>query len=174
MRSTGLKHLAFSFALSVCCSAALAQYVWKDEKGVKQYSDMPPPASVPNSRILKSPGITPQSITPQSESPATATDEGTKNPDAATPKGPPNLAEKNADFQKRRAEQAEKEKLAADKAKQDIGKKKNCEQLGNYQRALQSGQRITRLSPTGERVFLTDEERAATVRENQRTLSDCK
>ncbi|HWU99134.1 MAG TPA: DUF4124 domain-containing protein [Oxalicibacterium sp.] len=168
MRSTGLKRFAFTLVLSGFCSAALAQYVWLDEKGVKQYSDMPPPASVPNSRMLKSPGAMPQTA------PAAATDSDEKSADTATSKAPPTLADKNADFQKRRAEQAEKDKLAADKAKQDASKKKNCEQVSNYQRALQSGQRITRLSPTGERIFLTDEERAATVRENQRTLSDCK
>lgn len=168
MRSTGLKRFAFALVLSGCCSAALAQYVWLDEKGTKQYSDMPPPASVPNSRILKSPGAM-----PPPEAPA-AVDADEKGADPATPKAPPSLADKNADFQKRRAEQAEKDKLAADKARQDTDKKKNCEQVGTYQRALQSGQRITRLSPTGERVFLTDEERAATVRENQRALSDCK
>lgn len=168
MRSTGLQRLAFALVLSGCCSAALAQYVWLDDKGTKQYSDMPPPASVPNSRVLKSPGAMPQ------PAPAATTDADEKTTDNTTPKAPPSLADKNADFQKRRAEQAEKDKLAADKAKQDASKKKNCEQVSNYQRALQSGQRITRLSPTGERVYLTDDERAATVRENQRTLADCK
>lgn len=164
MRSTALKRLAFALVLSGCCSAALAQYVWLDDKGIKQYSDMPPPASVPNSRILKSPGAMP--------SPVAADDAAEKNTDAAASKAPPTLADKNADFQKRRAEQAEKDKVAAEKAKQDASNKKRCEQVGNYQRALQSGQRITQLSPTGERVFLSDEERAATVRENQRTLAD--
>lgn len=170
MRSTGLKRLAFALVLSSCCSAALAQYVWLDDKGTKQYSDMPPPASVPNSRILKSPGAMPQPAAPA----ATTESEEKSSDSGAAAKAPPSLAEKNADFQKRRTEQAEKDKLAADKAKQDAGKKKDCEQVSNYQRALQSGQRITRLSPTGERVFLTDDERAATVRENQRTLADCK
>ena len=32
---------------------ALAQYVWVDDKGNKQYSDTAPPASVPKNRILK-------------------------------------------------------------------------------------------------------------------------
>ena len=36
--------------------AVHAQHVWVDEKGVKQYSDMAPPTSVPTNRILKSPG----------------------------------------------------------------------------------------------------------------------
>lgn len=35
---------------------AQAQYVWLDARGVRQFSDRPPPPSVPDSRILKGPG----------------------------------------------------------------------------------------------------------------------
>lgn len=171
MHPNSLKRLTLALLLSGSCTAALAQYVWLDGKGVKQYSDMPPPASVPNSRILKSPGALPQTAPPAADD---NTNAETAKEEGSTPKGPPTLAEKNADFQKRRTEQAEKEKQAAEQAKQAAAKKKNCEQVGNYQRALQSGQRITRLSPTGERVYLTDNERANAMRENRQALSDCK
>ncbi len=170
MRSTGLKRLAFALLLSASAGAALAQYVWLDAKGVKQYSDMPPPASVPNSKILKSPGSALQPVTPPEATPA-ANDE---NSTEKTPKAPPSLADKNADFQKRRAEQAEKDKLAAEKIQREAEKKKNCERAANYQRALGSGQRIARMTPSGERAYMTDEERAAEVRENQRNMADCK
>jgi hypothetical protein len=170
MRSTGLKHLAFALVLSGCAGAAMAQYVWLDAKGVKQYSDMPPPASVPNSKILKSPGSASQPAAPSESTTASNDENGTEK----TPKAPPSLADKNADFQKRRAEQAEKDKLAADKTRQEADKKKNCERAGNYQRALGSGQRITRMTPSGERAYMTDDERAAEVRENQRNMADCK
>ena len=171
MHPNSLKRLTLAILLSGSCTAALAQYVWLDGKGVKQYSDVPPPASVPNSRILKSPGALPQTAPPAADSEA---DAETVKDEGSAPKGPPTLAEKNADFQKRRTEQAEKEKQAAEQAKQAAAKKKSCDQVGNYQRALQSGQRITRLSPTGERIYLTDEERASALRENRQTLSDCK
>lgn len=168
MRPTGLKQLLLVLALACSSSVALAQYVWLNEKGVKQYSDMPPPASVPNSRILKSPGAMP--------APAESVEAGenTANETAAPAKTAPTLAEKNADFEKRRAEQAEKDKLAADKAAREAAKRKNCEQISNYQRALQSGQRITKLSPTGERIYIDDAQRAATIRDNQRALADCR
>lgn len=171
MHPNALKRLTLALLLSGSCAAAFAQYVWLDEKGVKQYSDVPPPASVPNSRILKSPGALPQVAPPAvTENAETGTDKS----DNATAKAPPTLADKNADFQKRRAEQAEKEKQAAEQAKQAAAKKKSCEQVSNYQRALQSGQRITKLSPTGERIYLTDDERANAMRDNRQTLSDCK
>lgn len=35
---------------------ALAQYAWLDARGVRQFSDRPPPPSVPDHRILKAPG----------------------------------------------------------------------------------------------------------------------
>ena len=48
-----------------------AQYVWLNDKGVKQYSDMPPPAAVPNQRILKSPGPATRAYT-NTQGPASA------------------------------------------------------------------------------------------------------
>jgi type IV secretory pathway VirB10-like protein len=153
-----------------CCSAAMAQYVWLNEKGVKQYSDVPPPASVPNSKILKAPGGTlPSDAAGASEELAAPTREDeAKKPAAKT------LAEQNAEFQKRRTEQAEKEKQAADKAKQEERRKKNCEMARNYERALTSGQRLSRIDANGERAYLSDQERAKEESNNRRALAECK
>ena len=151
-------------------SGAFAQYVWLDEKGVKQYSDMPPPASVPQKRILKAPGQSSRAVaSPSAESAAAVPGE-----DAAKDKTPLTTAEKNADFNKRRAEQAEKEKKAAEEAQRDAENAKRCEQARSYQRALQSGTRIARTDKNGERTFLDDEQRAAEAREAQRILDACK
>ena len=48
MKSIGLKRITAALALASFATAAVAQYVWLDEKGTKQFSDMPPPASVSN------------------------------------------------------------------------------------------------------------------------------
>ena len=45
-------------ALLLCTSLSHAQWVWLDEKGLKQFSDRPPPNSVPQKRILKQPAQT--------------------------------------------------------------------------------------------------------------------
>ena len=82
-----LVRLAACALLAALAAPALAQYVWLDEKGVKQYSDMPPPASVPTNRILKQPGGS-----------ATRNQPGkveTQSPTAA-PTAAPTLAEQNA------------------------------------------------------------------------------
>lgn len=159
-----MKHTRFpalGAALYALClsSAAFAQYVWLDEKGTKQYSDMPPPPIVPSSRILKQPAGSP---TPVQDSAAT------------TPKSELTAAERNADFRKRKAEQAEKEKKAADDAKAAEEKAKNCERARDFQRSLESGERIARTDKNGERSFLTDEQRAQELREAKRVLADCR
>lgn len=161
-----MKRLHFRHLVAVVALAALgatgtasAQYVWVDEKGTKQYSDMPPPASVPTSRILKRPGGAPS---PQ--------------PEAASPPAKTELsvAEKEADFRKRRSEQAEKEKKAAEQAKYEADKAKHCERAREYNRVLESGERVARTDKSGERAFLTDEQRAQELRDTRRTLEECK
>ncbi len=165
MKRIPLTHLAASAALLAglgLSSAAGAQYVWLDEKGVKQFSDMPPPASVPSRRILKQPGAA---------APASASVE-TNAP--AQPKPEMTSAEKNAEFRKRRTEQAEKEKKTAEETRLAQEKNKNCDRARDYRRALESGERISRAGKSGERTFLTDEQRAKELRDTRHMLEDCK
>ena len=163
-RAPLLNFLAATLAISLLFpGTAAAQYVWLDEKGTKQFSDMPPPPSVPRSRILKQPGAAPASV-PQ--------DASEEKPAAA--KAEPTIAEKNAEFRKRKAEQAEKEKKAADEAARAAENAKNCERARDFQRTLDSGERIVRTDKAGERSFLSDEQRAQESRDNRRVLADCK
>jgi hypothetical protein len=172
MRSICLKRIVAVLALSSLATAAMAQYVWLDEKGVKQYSDMPPPVSVPKSRILKGAGS--MSQPPARTEPAPASGQN-DNAGADTSKtAPTTTAEKNADFLKRRAEQAEKEKKDAQQAKLAADNAKNCERVRDYNRALESGERIARRDKNGERAFLSDEERAQEVRDSKRILAECR
>lgn len=142
--------------LAIIAAPALAQHVWLDEKGVKQYSDQPPPAGTPASRVLKSPGAMPAA--PSS---------------AAVPAGP-TLAERNADFEKRRIERAERERKESEQAAMDKENKRNCEQARAYGRALANGGRIARTDANGERSYLTDAQRAEEMAHVQRALEQCK
>jgi hypothetical protein len=165
--------------LMLACSQAWSQYVWTDEKGVRQYSDRPPPASVPESRIIKgksvgSPaaaGAPGANSTMPSPAPAAST---------ATPTAPtagtsaPSLGERNAEFNKRRAARAETEKKQAEQDRLAEQKKVNCERAASYKRTLESGARMARIGANGERVFPTEEERANDLREANRSLEDCK
>ncbi|MGV3743055.1 MAG: DUF4124 domain-containing protein [Burkholderiaceae bacterium] len=158
----------------LAASHASAHYVWLNDKGVKQYSDLPPPSSVPDSRILKYPG---RSIAPPSDSIAdtaqeTATDGAGKAPEKT--KQPLTIAEKNAEFQKRKMEQAEKDKKAAEQQQQAAEKAKNCERAQAYQRSLESGERLARADKNGERYYLSDQQRSQEIQENKRFLDTCK
>lgn len=165
--------VAFVAALSFA-TAALAQYVWLDEKGVKQFSDMPPPASVPQNRILKQPAA----AAPAQTQGAVAADKIGAQGDAAAggvkSKLPMTTTEKNTDFLKRRNEQAEKEKKAADEAKRKADSAQDCERARGYARSLEAGERVVRTDKSGERAYLSDEERARDLQDARRTLANCK
>lgn len=154
MPATILRRLACMLAFAAL--PALAQHVWLDEKGVKQYSDQPPPAGTPASRILQSPGA-------RAAGPATA-----------PAPGGPTLAERNADFEKRRIERAEREQKEAEQAALEKEKKSNCEQARAYGRALSNGGRIARTDANGERSYLTDAQRAEETARVQRVLEQCR
>ena len=165
MKPNYLRQIAVAACVLGLATTAMAQYVWLDEKGVKQYSDQPPPSSVPKKRILKEPSGMAAAPEP------TATDDTSTTPEKAKPL---TTAEKNIEFQKRQAEQAEKEKKAAEQAKQASDKAANCERARAYNRTLESGVRITRTDKNGEQSFLTDEQRAQETRDAKRALSECK
>ena len=128
------------------------------------YSDMPPPPSIPRNRILKQPDGTPLAVQQKS----------TKEKSPASSKADPTIAEKNAEFRKRKAEQAEKEKKASEEAARAAENAKNCERAREYQQTLDSGERIVRTDKAGERSYLSDEQRAQESRDNRRVLADCK
>lgn len=175
MNAPRLKQVFSATAALVLLSlatSALAQFVWLDEKGVKQYSDQPPPPSVPNKRILKAPG---QSLPRNAGSTGSedAAASATTADAAGDAKVAPTIAEQNAAFQKRKAEQAEKNKKAEQDAKLASNKAENCARARANQRALDSGARIVQTDANGERSYMTDQQRAQQNAQNQETLNDC-
>jgi hypothetical protein len=174
MNSTCLKRIAAAVAMLAGVGgapAAYAQYIWLNEQGVKQFSDMPPPASVPKNRILKAPSDTPRLPSSASEAPADTT---AANSDAKKDKGPMTIAEQNADFQKRKMEQADREKKAAEAERGAAEKSKNCERARTYSRSLESGERLATTDKNGERSYLSDQQRSQEIRETRRILDECK
>ncbi len=168
MKKYLLSAAAALFALGLA-SSGYAQYIWLDKNNVKHYSDKAPPSDIPNSRILKSPrGQPARSINdspPNSATPAA--------PASSTQQQPMTTAEKNADFNKRKMERAEKEKKAEAERKNKEAKAQNCERAREYQRSLKSGQRIVRTKPDGEREYVNDEDRAREAGTVDEALKDC-
>ncbi|AIY42563.1 putative transmembrane protein [Collimonas arenae] len=174
MNATRLKHVfstAATLVLLSLATSALAQFVWLDEKGVKQYSDMPPPASVPTKRILKTPGQSlPRGVAEASDS---ATDGAQDAKAAPAQAAPPTIAEQDAAYQKRKAEQAEKNKKAAQEAKLASDKAENCARARANQRTLDSGTRIAQTDANGQRSYMNDDQRAKQNADNRQVLNDC-
>jgi hypothetical protein len=97
-------------------------------------------------------------------------------PAAASSNQQKSLAERDAEFRKRQADQQEAAKKAEEKTQETTDLRKNCDAAQSYLRSLQSGNRIGKTDPkTGERVFLEDNERAAEIARAQRAAdTNCK
>ena len=166
--------VALALALGATSQLCFAQFVWRDSQGVKQYSDMPPPSSVPRNKILKSPNIAKPGAFDLAV-PAVTENAAASLPTTSTKNtGPMTTAERNADYTKRKLDEAEvtKKFAAADKVSAD--KKYNCDRARSYSRTLEDGTRITNTDSNGERSYLGDEQRAQEIRNTQRILSECK
>ncbi|MFZ6862510.1 DUF4124 domain-containing protein [Undibacterium sp. Ji67W] len=154
------------FTTIFACASACAQYVWVDEHGNKQFSDTPPPASVSKNRILKSKNITESNADTADKSVSgKATDTAAQKTDS--------IASRNEDYNKRRAEQAEKDKKAADALQAANDKSKNCERVKSYQNLLESGARMTTTDKNGERSYMTDEQRARELADAKKASAGC-
>ena len=151
---------------------AQAQYVWVDEKGTKQFSDLPPPNSIQNNKIIKTPNrATPGYPTYAKDSSEVAS---TETPEGEKLRKPETIASKNEDFTKRKLEQEEKSKKAEAEKQTLNDKTKHCEQARSYQQSLASGVRIGNTDKNGERSFMSDEERARELDDVKKKLNNCK
>lgn len=166
MKQKYMTQIALMLATLCISASALAQWVWLDEHGVKQYTDIAPPANVPQNHILKQ---------PRGTAPAAKSDAPEDKPaDAATDtKGPMTTADKEADYKKRKLDQAEKDKKAAEKAKHEQENAENCARTKAYLGSLNSGQRISTTESNGDRGFMTDDDRAKETARAQEMLDSC-
>lgn len=169
-----ITQLTVGAAMFACAALAQAQWMWVNERGIKQLSDQPPPPSVPPSRILEAPPGQMQDLRKELNAPA---QEAAPAADKPEPKvdARPTLAERNADYNKRRTESAEKEQKAAQEAQQAAQKADNCAKTRSNLTALESGQRMIDIDKNGERSFIDDAERAKRIKENQNMVAqNCK
>ncbi|MFT5531866.1 MAG: hypothetical protein ACI8WM_003638 [Burkholderiaceae bacterium] len=164
MTPSFLKSLAIITTL-LLSSTASAQYVWLDAKGAKQFSDRPPPASVARKDILKEPATV---LRTQLEEAAAA------SPVTTSVEAQLTTAERNADFRKRRMEQADKDKIAANEKADAADKTANCARARAYQRSLEDGMRISSTTKSGERYIMNDEQREVEIRNVRKMVSDCR
>jgi hypothetical protein len=165
--SRKLPILAVLFATSCFIGhSAFAQtpYVWVDDKGVKQFSDQPPPASVPKSRIIKFSG---KSMDNQ-DAPSDASSDANKPAKPAD-----SVADKELAYKKHREEVAAQEKKDTEAQKNAAAKAENCKRMRDYKTSLDSGQRIAETDANGNRSYMSDEKRAQETSSLSQNLGDC-
>ncbi|MDN4051764.1 DUF4124 domain-containing protein [Massilia sp. YIM B02763] len=150
--------------LVLMAAPAFAQYSWIDDKGTRVFSDRPPPAGTPEARILKKP----RTLDALAPSAAPATAPAPASAPAEPAKAAPTLAEREADYRKRQAQQAEaetKEQLAAHKQTMQM---ERCKSLKRREMTLTAGTRLSEYDEKGQRSFVSDEERARRLAETRR------
>ena len=148
--------LLTAFAVS---APALAQYSWIDDHGTRVFSDRPPPPGTPASRILKAPrGAASTEAAPVETAKPTT----------------PTLADRDADFRKRAAERDADERKAAEEAQRKADNAAQCAAARRSEAALTSGARMTDMDDTGERVVVTEDEKARRLAQVRRVLAGCR
>jgi len=157
-RMRGLHFLAGS-ALLIFANLSHAQFVWIDEKGVKQFSDRSPPSNIPTKNILKAP-----------RGQTSASSDTAATPAAAAP-GSSSVADREADYKKRQLAKADADKkTASDSAAANV-KKAVCDSARAAKAELDSGSRL-RTGANGE--YMDEAQRAQAMANANKTLADCR
>ncbi len=172
MKTINLSRFAAGAALLLWAGLSQAQYLWIDEKGLKQFSDRPPPPNTPLNKILKSPTKIGPVMEPVPDTPTAAPAPGA--PSAPAPKGPPTLAERDADYRKRAAEQADKAQKAQEDEKQKAAIAANCETARRQKQSLDSGVRLGIVDSKGQQDVMDDQQRARETQLVNKVLAECK
>lgn len=168
MQDSRLNHacaISLALMLILASTSSWAQWSWRDANGSIQYSDTPPPPSIPADRILKKPGLS--SAIPAAPAPAASP--------AASGEGPaPNWVEQNAEFVKRRQQrldQVQKEKEAKQAA---ADKKRQCAHAKDNLEIYEGATPILHRAADGERRYMTASERAAEAAKMRQMLKECR
>ena len=174
-RISPLSIRAAATALLLSCAAlAHAQFMWIDAKGIKQYSDQPPPPTVPLKDIKKAPksfGLS--NPPPLPDTTAAPADAPVPSPATAS-KSRATLADRNADFNKRQKDKAEADKKEAEETAQKVARAENCERLRANKATLASGARVRTTDKNGETTVMDDAARALENQRIDKNLAACK
>jgi len=161
------RFISIILGMAIALPAGAQIYQWKDKDGKIHFSDLPPPSQ--SSTQTKAPKQQPVTVL----EPANDEDEGEagdKTKEGGTEPAADAAPAQEKSPAEQRAEESRKRRAAAEakeKEEQDAARAaQNCQRARTQYAALNSGQRISRLTETGERKFLNEEELAA---ETERT-----
>ena len=160
----GLFHVVVALLAAAITLPAQAQWKWRDKSGQMQYSDMPPPNGTPDADILQRPA-------PSAPRAAAASASGAASAPLLVPKtGDPEL-----EARRKKAEQDDAARKKAEDERLAMAKVDNCARAKVQLKAIDDGQRLSRLNANGEREFLDDKGRAEESQRARNVIaSDCK
>ena len=142
---------------------AAAQWKWKDKGGQTQYSDLPPPAGTPDTDILQRPS-------PTAVARPAAAASGAASAPLLAPKG----TDPELEARRKKAEQDEAARKRAENEKVAMAKLDNCARARVQLKAIDDGQRLSRINSKGEREFLDDKGRAEEAQRARTVIAaDC-
>lgn len=130
-------------------TAAQAQIkCWNDANGKRVCGDTPPPGA----KVTTIKGTTSASTPPPAPASKDSSAKDVKKSGPLTP------AEQEQEYRKRQAEAQKSAAKAEQVQKARTAKSQNCEQSRDSLRTLESGQRIARTNPSGERYYLDEQQ----------------
>lgn len=151
--------------------------MWVDAKGVKQFSDRPPPTDVPLKNILRAPKGQQSATSMAAEAAAAATLSASAPAPAVAPaaaaKQPASLADLNADFAKRQKDRAAADKKEQEAKERRLAEAESCERNRSARGSLDSGRRIIQTGQNGEQGYMNDAQRAEEARRLDKMLAGC-
>lgn len=147
---------------------AAAQWKWRDASGRIQYSDLPPPSSVPERNVLQRPRPAAIVAPPPPEGAASAAL-------AASVPAADSTVDPALEAKRKQAEQEEAAKRQAEEQRVAQVRQQNCERARANLRTMESGQRLARINEKGEREIIDDAARAReTAQARQAIASECR
>ncbi len=167
---SSLPLLLVAACLGMMAPAADAQWKWRDAQGKLVFSDVPPPPSISDSRIVSAPGSRAGGpLKPVSEAPPAAAPASAAAPARTPPAAPPPTPEEA--FQKRHAERLKAEATERTKANEQQLREARCTQLRSHIKMIGDGGRLGRARPDGSMEYLDDDARQKELSQTRETLA---
>lgn len=168
-----VRTLLLALMLLPLAADAQTQWKWREADGRVQYSDKPPPASVPDKDILtRPPGAMrqrPIQVMPVGQAASLPASAAAPAPRAST------AVERAAALDKAKKDAEAEAKKKADEQRAQQQRAENCKAARQNVASLQSGTRLSRTNEKGEREFVDDAQRARELERAQAAVaSECR
>lgn len=166
MKLARITLLAFA---CLATTTAFAQWQWIDKSGRKVFSDQPPPADVPDSKIIRRAGA-------RAADPAPEPVAATSAPKASAASAPKvSGKDKELEEKRKQAAAAEADKKKAQEEELAKARAESCERAKSAKATMDSGIRIAVTNSKGEREIMDDAARAAETKRIEGVIArDCK